>query len=304
MNHQGFLKYLILSAFFISWLSAHAQLLTAEETIDYIENNFRKHRMGGDDSISIRITENGYVIIKGYTQCRDIKSLTGWGSCSHEFNFHYNSINFKASDQIINIDCHTSDCIEWWKGSANSFSIHASLDMEGIQKITYAFQYLMDVLSYDGKFNNKNGDIFSQDNYLEKVLVEHNDSSKQNINLKYNASFSAINVSVSGIFQDMSFDLGSGDPEISTATENELIDLGVITKQNYLIPGLYKLANDSIIKVKRIKLPFIKVGAFIVKEVICCVNPTNDAQSLGKSFLNRFRKWTINNDDHTLTLER
>jgi hypothetical protein len=114
MNHQNFLKYLLLiTTIFVCGLPVIAQQLNVEETINYIERNFKKYRLKGDDSISIRITENGYVIVKGYAQCQDINSATGWKVCSSEDKFHYKSVYFKASNQGVLIMCSTPDYVNY-----------------------------------------------------------------------------------------------------------------------------------------------------------------------------------------------
>lgn len=311
MNYQTILKYFLsITIIFEPWLSAKGQQLNVEETISYIQTSFKKYRIKGDDSISIRVAENGYVIIKGYTQCIDTKSENGLKLCSSEDKFHYKSVYFKVSNQGVLIMCsspsyvNTPGCIQNWLGLNHFVDVGASFEIEGVQKICNAFQYLIDILSYDDRFNRKDDDPFSKDNYKKKVLVGNQDSSRQSILLKYNGNLSEIALSVCGLPQNMIFDSGASDVTISSDTEKELLDKRLISDSNYLTSSLYKLADGSIVKAKRLTLPYIKVGSFTVKDVICCVNPTSDVQLLGKSFLNRFSKWTINNDNHTLILEK
>jgi predicted aspartyl protease len=88
------------------------------------------------------------------------------------------------------------------------------------------------------------------------------------------------------------------------ATERELVDKGLIKKENYIESGLYKLADGTIVLERRLKIPNVKIGAFTVKDVECGISPTGDVLLLGKSFLNRFSKWSLDNANKKLILEK
>lgn len=102
----------------------------------------------------------------------------------------------------------------------------------------------------------------------------------------------------------MILDSGASDCQISKDLEYRLASQNLISKESYLDPGLYKLADGSIVLARRLQVPSLKVGSFEVKNLICSVTSDSEVLLLGQSFLRNFKKWYINNDTNTLTLER
>ena len=107
-----------------------------------------------------------------------------------------------------------------------------------------------------------------------------------------------------GIKRRVIFDSGASEVSISKEVEKALINASIITKENYIQSGLFRTADGSIISSRRFIIPYIKVGEYRVSNVICSVNPTDDLVLLGRSFLNKFSKWSVDNERKTLTLER
>lgn len=306
--------------------SSNAQQLNIEETIDYLKTQAKKSYIrrntiipskDKNDSISITISEYGYVTIKTWAYRM---GSTAFGEDPNkqesfflnDFTFDYKKVIVKVSNdnakiEIICIGGYGQNCIQDNISIipvTNREVLNLLFDIQGVEKIKNAFDYLFELLKDDVRYNKKDDDPFAPDNYKRKILVENKeDTTQKSIKLKYNGSLSEISASICGISKDFIFDSGASDVTISSNTEKELIEKKLIFKSNYLTPGLYKLADGSIVKARRILIPHIKVGSYTINDVICCVNPSSDVQLLGKSFLNRFSKWTMNNDNHTLILE-
>lgn len=91
---------------------------------------------------------------------------------------------------------------------------------------------------------------------------------------------------------------------ISEEFEKELISSGILKKNNYQTPGLYQIADGSIIECRRIIIPELKIGNFIVKNVSASVGKGQTPLLLGKSLLDKFKSWKIDNLRETLKLEK
>ena len=302
----------------IFYINTNAQQLTVEETINYIKEQSAKfQRSELKDSIYIGISEYGFISIKTISYYKG-SSLSNkeytdkpneiFGFTMSDFKFNYKLVRTKLINNNTIEFYSSSSEIQDNRGIASTTccqSTNTIYDIEGVNKIKNAFDYLLDIDKYDERYNKKDSDPFSPDNYRKKIFVDNNiGPDKQTINLTYNGNLSEINVSICGLLKNMILDSGASDVSISSDTENELFEKGLIAKGNYLTSSLYKLADGSIVKSRRLMLPSLKVGLFTVKDVICCVNPSGDVQLLGKSFLNRFGKWSIDNSTHSLILER
>lgn len=99
-------------------------------------------------------------------------------------------------------------------------------------------------------------------------------------------------------------DSGATDSSISIDFERELLLEGIIKKENYLDDGYYILANGTQVKCRKLLLNNIRIGDFIVNNVTLSVRTSGNDLLLGKSFLNKFKTWTINNKDQNLYLEK
>jgi len=99
-------------------------------------------------------------------------------------------------------------------------------------------------------------------------------------------------------------DSGASVVSISKKLEQELLRDKVITKNDYITPAKYRIANGDILKAKRILLPSLTVGNLKMENVICSIVEDSSPILLGKSFLDQFAKWSIDNEKQTLTLEK
>jgi aspartyl protease family protein len=304
-------KIFTISLLCVSTSNLFAQTLTVDETIEYIKTQTQKYKLkeftnGAGfkfslDAISLEISQEGFFrIIQKIHHIDFMDKVVAYESA---FDFHDVIATIDEGDNSITLKCKKGNCIqELPSGNSVSYVIIKKFNKEGLIKLRNAYDYLLKILQYDERYNIKDNDPFSKFNFKKNITVDS--TAHKIINLDYDGNISTLTVNVSGIIVTMILDSGASDVSISPSLENKLIEYGIITKENYLEPGLYKLADGSVVTSKRLKIPYLKVGAFEVKDIVCSVNPSNDVLLLGKSFLNIFSKWTIDNNKHILILEK
>jgi predicted aspartyl protease len=68
--------------------------------------------------------------------------------------------------------------------------------------------------------------------------------------------------------------------------------------------GKYELANGSTIECKRYLLNKLNFGKFIVSNVIIAATEKPVTILIGRTLLNKFRKWNVDNEKNLLILEK
>jgi clan AA aspartic protease (TIGR02281 family) len=125
-------------------------------------------------------------------------------------------------------------------------------------------------------------------------------ASVQTIPLKKRGSLYLIELQIAGKKIDYIVDSGASDINISKATESYLVELGVIRPDDYLKPQVYTLADGTQREYKRIMLSRISVGGIVVENISASISDNNSPLLLGKSFLDKFSYWKINNENSTV----
>jgi hypothetical protein len=97
-------------------------------------------------------------------------------------------------------------------------------------------------------------------------------------------------------------DSGASDVSVPADVVSTLIRTKTITDQDFLGQQTYVLADGSKVPSARFRIRSMKVGNKTVEDVIASVASANGAILLGQSFLNRFKTWSVDNEQHTLTL--
>lgn len=122
--------------------------------------------------------------------------------------------------------------------------------------------------------------------------------------INYGVAFK-VKVKVGNLSKYFIFDSGASDVLISSDFERELLLEGLIRKEDYLTDDYYSLADGSIVKCRRILLDDFEIGDFTVNNVIVAIVDNSDnSLLLGKSFLDKFSNWSIDNKNSTLYLEK
>lgn len=117
-------------------------------------------------------------------------------------------------------------------------------------------------------------------------------------------SLNKVKISFGKISKYFIIDSGASDTSISLEFERELILEGMINKSNYLDDGYYTIANGDQIKCRRVLLNQVLLGDFTINNVILSIRNTGSDLLMGKSILNKFEQWSIDNKNSLLNLKK
>jgi predicted aspartyl protease len=114
-----------------------------------------------------------------------------------------------------------------------------------------------------------------------------------------------LKVSFGSIEKYFTLDSGANDVFITSDFERDLLLEGLIKKSDYLSARLYRMADGSQVECRRLKLNNIKIGGFAINNVIVAITEkSNGMLLLGKSLLDKFSDWKIDNQKEQLILTR
>jgi hypothetical protein len=99
-------------------------------------------------------------------------------------------------------------------------------------------------------------------------------------------------------------DTGASDLLISDDFLILLKKQGAITEMNYVGEGRYSLADGSSITCKRYKIDNVLIGRFIINNVILASSKGTTDFLVGKSLLNKFSQWVLDNKNNLLILKK
>ncbi len=128
---------------------------------------------------------------------------------------------------------------------------------------------------------------------------------KEDIPLIAANKISRVKVKIGTTEKYFTIDSGAEDVFISADLERQLLLNNDIDKQHYIPDKTYHLADGNAVSCHRFMAPEIKIGNFTVKNITIAVSESKDAYLLlGKSFLNVFSSWSIDNRKQVLHLEK
>lgn len=215
---------------------------------------------------------------------------------------------------------YDGDCIEYtsegWnhndmnnvrKEYRSSFQIQTKDgDKSTSEKVKNALSYLINLAKekgYDAK-EDEEYDPFASDNFNTNQFEIESEKNLGNIQLTNQNGVYYIDISIGNISKKFILDTGASDVLISKEYERQLISKGFLRKEHYIPSGLYRIADGSIIKCRRLLIPKLKIGGFILTNVQASVVNSGDTMLLGQSVLEKFGSWHINNITKTLELNK
>lgn len=281
---------------------ANSQTLTIQETLNYINSTFVNNKNSG-----------GFYYIMSLSNEGSLKFYHTGSKFTYKMQISDVQLNYLHSDNSFNIFCKnlgylSSKCIENDSYNLNkqpTSSLNIKIDdIYNQKKLFNSFKYFFELVELDGSYIRKDKDPFSPNNFGKERSIVINNSNNKNIALSKIGGVYHLPVTIGNLTQNFILDSGASDVLISQEIEKNLIDNKKITKSNYLSPSLYKIADGSIIECRRLLLPEIKIGSYIVKNVIASINSNGNTLLLGKSFLDKFQSWTIDNNKQILKLEK
>ena len=136
---------------------------------------------------------------------------------------------------------------------------------------------------------------FYEDNYefyVNKYNIEdikgNFDKTEIKLNTRPGGLNELIDVEINGIKFQYTYDTGAEVFDISPSLENTLIENGLIDEKDYYPPINSVDANGNITLTRRVKISGIKIGDYIVDNVVVTINQKDDNPLLfGRAILNK-----------------
>lgn len=319
-------KHIILLTFLLIFIKANSQELSIDETINYINSKFVNNqykvelKKGGEfnftefmpdyyfgnldsQEIERRKQSNSFQMKKFYTQKISISDImlknVGFAGgrflnqiyCTNYSDGCLTTITYDVTGKVI-------------RNNIGGYFDFPSYDKDTNDKLYNALNYLISLALKDEKYKINDTDPFANKNFKKNFEIISESTNSNKISLINENGVYNIWVNIGGIKEKFILDTGASEISLSQKSEKELIQKGIIKKEDYLESGLFRIADGSIVTCRRVNLKQIKVGSFVVKNVIASIGVSEAPLLLGKSFLDKFNKWSIDNNTQTLTLEK
>jgi aspartyl protease family protein len=327
-------KTFIIQILFFFSLTVHSQSLTPRETINYLnklslENPsapFKSFNCMAEHYKKYDLKKDGTFIIENFIRYFDCKSSKNTTKMTNSKSIHISDINieeikidtkyeFLTGNRSIKIPCKMGNCIlKEQGGKPREMHPYEKSKITIFERTNYiltktynALVYLLKTAYESGDYKRLDSDDpFAPPNFKDPRYKVESSSNITVITLSQEQGVFTLTVYFGNGAVKRKFILDSGASElaISKDLENELIINGLIRKENYLTPGLYQLADGSIISLRRVSIPKLKVGGFTVYNVTASIGNSNSPLLLGRSFLDKFKKWSIDNNSNKLILEK
>jgi len=307
-----------------------SQPLSIEQTISYL--NKLSEEYPGDAYYSdgctydyynqFSLKPDGYFHIDSYVKyynCKDKSKNDNY--LTYKKVLHITDIDIKniKFDDVYNclvIPCKNGNCLTITKGpkvvvnyaghNKSKISVY-SRDNYALKKMKNALIYLITSVIESGKYSRDDkDDPFAPSNFKDTIYKINSGKDFTNIKLGEENGVYTIWVSFGNEKFKKKFilDLGASEISISRELERELINYGIIEKSDYIESGLYRLADGSIVSARRLIIPSLKVGDFVIYNVVGSVGSQDAPLLLGKNFLDKFKGWSIDNQNNILNLKK
>lgn len=290
-----------------------SQTLSIDETIDYINSNLKENTVG-ENYYNLKILNN---LLTFDWQNKQGKPFVGFTKYRMNFNEVQIFREGCLSSPCVSIGCigttdyfdsYSSGCIieaspmgERITGNL-SFSIFGQKNSD---RLANALQYLLNKLKKSEIYNSEDfeNDPFATKGYNGKSYVTSSNN-KTIVKLETFNGVYKLWVTIGDVSKRFVLDSGASDISLSEITEKELLSKGIIKPEYYIEPALYKLADGSVKESRRLILPELSIGDFRVNNVTASIGVSESPLLLGRSFLDNFRKWSIDNSSKELVLEK
>lgn len=122
--------------------------------------------------------------------------------------------------------------------------------------------------------------------------------------IKKSGGIHTIVVNIGGVNYTYIIDSGASEMLISKSMEIKLLDLGILRNSDFLPSKTFTLADGTEKIYRRAKLSSVRIADLRVEDIIVAITDDNSPLLLGKSFLDKFKSWKLNNTNNTLDLTR
>jgi hypothetical protein len=113
-----------------------------------------------------------------------------------------------------------------------------------------------------------------------------------------------VKITIGGITRIWLLDSGASDLLVSDEYLKMLKNQNVVSEIDFIGEGRYQLADSRIITCKRYKLNELKIGRFTIKNVIIAASKETNEFLVGKTVLNKFSQWMLDNKINLLILKK
>ena len=292
-----------------------------ENRKEYVEDSY-SHKMEYQWFNEIILSKTGYLTIIRYKKQTSTKfksyNRSGWYSkrTSHISEIDLNGIKItKSYEEYLVVPCKSGDCWTIKKHEDNKTYYSPSQkvkweyrhgDSYTKKKLANAIVYLLSSAIQNGTYTRDDDDPFAPKNFNASKYNVTGNSNSTRVPLK---KFSGVNKLVVAfgdgqLKEEFILDTGAGAVSISKSLEQKLIAQSLLRREDYISPGLFKIADGSIITCRRLIIPKITVGGFSVYNIVAAVSSGNSPLLLGKNFLDKFSSWSVDNSSNTLILNK
>jgi len=274
-----------------------AQSLSIKETIEYINDILYEN----GNYQTLKLKENGKLVFSYNSSSLYQMDILNFDLKHIEVRTYrgtYVQISFKGyAIQRIDFKSNKKENHEFFNISNNNWDAYTS------KKFANALKYLISIVKSSEKYNLIDDDPFAPTNFNPNSFEIISDKSKEEVKLFQQSGVFFIGISIGGITEQFIFDTGASDVLISKELERLLISNGYLKRENYLTDGFYRIADGSIVRLRRLLIPELKIGNFTLLNIEASVTNSNTLL-LGKSVLDKFKSWNINNLKQTLELTK
>lgn len=141
----------------------------------------------------------------------------------------------------------------------------------------------------------------------KKYFKGQNVTNRLNKNLEIplirNGKIYSLNLKFGKLTKKYILDSGASDMSIDKETYEYFESSGQLRTENHLSDSKYQLADGSIIQLERIRVPIFSISDFEIKNIDATVIANGKPLLLGKSFLDSFKSWKIDNERQVLEVE-
>lgn len=308
----------------------YSQLLTVDETATFLSNYLNKELSsqeniyGGKKQIQISTNDNNNVIIRYIWTDNEDALFPDYLNTTINYNeLEINVSKIESVEKsfylekptvIIKCEDGTKNCVKMneealmWSYADNFSDRPKAVNHFDYVHLYYAqsekdqeiFYNALTYIIYELLRKSNERDI---ENPFSDGNLSFNKNKKEVIPLYESGGVSMLGINLGSVEVNAILDSGASDISIPESLESILLKNNIISEKDYLQPGLYAIADGSIKVSSRFIVPYIIVDGIRVNKVQCSTNESDNIVLLGKSFLNRFKSWKIENEFNHLILE-
>ena len=141
-------------------------------------------------------------------------------------------------------------------------------------------------------------------NWNKNLIADINGPDIDTISVLNLDGMTYLKVKIGNLVQVWLFDTGASDLLVDKETEEQLKKEGVISEANYLGTSEYEMANGTIDTCRKYKINKVQIGAYTINNINVAVTDKGKRVIIGRTLLNKFTKWILNNENSTLILHK